>query len=130
MRDKIYFIFTGEAPLDHPDEIQLIEQMLDDSLKLFHYKPVLLSIGIATLLEKVPPAVVKELKDVLPKPNDKRAAQVLYCHEKVYKFCRDLIEKLQLDDAPPLFDTEDVDWAALIAFNKKEVAFTAFIMKN
>ena len=121
MRDKIYFIFTGESPLDHPDEIELIEQILEDSQKLFQYKPVLLSMGIATLLEKVPPAVIKDLKDVLPKQNDKRAAQILFNFDNVYKFCKDIIEKLQLDDAPALFDSEDVDRAALIAFNKKEV---------
>ena len=125
MKDKIYFIYTGLSPLEHPDELDLIDQMLEDSKKLYSYLPVLLSMGIATLLARVPNDVVKELKDYLPKPNDRRAAQVLFCYDNVYNYCKDKIDSYELEE-PPLFDSEGIDRTALLS-HKKVMRFHLYL---
>ena len=117
MRDKIYFIYTGKDPLEHPDLLELIDQLKEDSMKLHLFLPDLLSMGIETLLARVPPSVVKEMKDILPKPNDKRAAQVFFSYDNVFNFCKDAIVRFELE-APPLFDSEDVDRTALLSHKK------------
>ena len=114
MRDKIYFIYTGKHPLEHPDSIELIDKMLKDSELLYFYLPVLLSMGIETLLSRVPNSVVKEFHDILPKPNDRRAAQVFFSYDNVYKYCKENVDRYELE-APPLFESEDIDRTALLS---------------
>ena len=120
MKDKLYFIYTGQTPLQHPDELDLIDQMLEDAEKLYKYKPVMLAMGVETLLTKVPTPLVKELKDLLPKANCRRSAQVIYNYDNVFKVCKDKITTHQIEEVPLLFDSLEIDREAIVFYNMNE----------
>lgn len=127
LHDKLYFIYTGHIPMEHDEEMDIIDEMLDDSLKLYEYKPVMLAMGVATLLQRISRAELAELSEVLQNPNDKRAGQVIFSYDNIYKYCKDVIKSLGLvDDIPALFDSEDIDRTALIWFNKKQARFKIY----
>ena len=128
MKDKLYYIYTGQTPLQHPDELDIIDQMLEDAEKLYKYKPVLLAMGVETLLTKVPSLIVKELKDVLPKANCRRSAQVIYNFVNVFKVCQEGITKHQIEDVPILFDSLEVDREAIVFYNMDETEVSSLLL--
>ena len=116
LEDKIFFVYTGQIPLEHPDEIDIIEEMLVISEKLYEYKPVLLSIGVEALLPKVTPEQLRDISDYLTKPINKRHGQVVHSYINLFKACQEAIDEFQLDP-PPLFSSGDIDCTAITYFN-------------
>ena len=88
MASKIYFIYTGPVQLEHDDEVSIIDKLMEDAEKLHQYLPIVLSVGIRTLLTKVTKQEMHEIADVLSDPNDKRQAQIIQQYDlgifKVY----------------------------------------------
>ena len=77
MATKIKFLYTGSTPMEHDDELELIEELLDDALELHKYLPNLLALGVEAILPTVPKEYIKkDLEGVLRVANDKREAQV------------------------------------------------------
>ena len=77
MASKIKFLYTGSTPMEHDDEDELIEQLLEDALELHQYLPNLLALGVEAVLPTAPKDYVKkDLEGVLRVANDKREAQV------------------------------------------------------
>lgn len=118
MSSKLRFNYTGTTPLDHPDEIELIEEMMEDALKLHQYLPVLYALGVEALLPKITPAQRAELADIMKTPKDKREGQVYQQYDNIYRACQDAITRHNLD-VPPLFNCKEIDRTALIYFNRK-----------
>ena len=89
MASKIFFIYTGPTQLEHEDEVSIIDELMEDAEKLHKYLPVLLSLGVRTLLLRVTKQQMLEMADALSDPNDKRQAQVLYQYDLgiVFMFC-------------------------------------------
>ena len=119
MVNKLYFIFTGQTPLEHPEEMQLIDEMLEDSLKLHEYLPVLYGMGLDALLPRITQAQLADISDVLNNPKDKREGQIILQYDNIFKACQDAITRFNLD-APPLFNSGDIDRTALIYFNHQQ----------
>ena len=122
MHNKIHFLFTGMTPLHHDDEVELIDEMLSDSLKLHEYLPVLFALANTDIIPKVPPPYVDSLGDVLKSPRDgKREAQVIFQYDNIFSSVKAAISKHNLP-SPPLFSAsgDEIDRTALIYFNHKE----------
>jgi hypothetical protein len=116
MHNKMYFIYTGQTPLEHPDELELIDQMLDDAVKLHEYLPVLLSMGLDAFLPRITQVQLTDISDVLANPKDKRQGQIILQYDIIFKACQDAITRFSLD-TPPRFSSGDIDRTALIYFN-------------
>ena len=50
---KLYFIYTGAKQMNHEDDIAIIDELLDDAILLHKYLPVLLALGVDTLLRRI-----------------------------------------------------------------------------
>ena len=116
LSDKIFFAYTGEKAMEHMEEIEIIEEMLEDSLKLYEYKPVMLALGCETMLSKVTRPQLSEISDYLAKPGDKRRGQVIHSYAELFKACLVAIREFGLDP-PPSFATGDLDCTSLTYFN-------------
>ena len=118
MHDKIYFNYSGPTPLEHEDENDLIDEMMNDATKLHEYLPVLYALGVIALLPRVTPAQRESIAYALSNPKDKREAQIIMQYSNVFKACLSAIEEFGLDP-PPLFRSGDIDMTSLIYFNNK-----------
>ena len=127
MASKMKFLYTGETPMQHPDDNDLIAEILEDlAPKLHGYLPVLYRLAILAILPVVPRSYYEseELEDVLAKSGDKREGQLLFQYDNIYLTCKKMISKHGLD-TPPLFLFDGIDRRALVELNKKiEVSLT------
>ena len=120
MASKLKLLYTGQTPLCHPDENELIEEMLQDALKLHEYLPVLLGLAVDAILPKVVRSYTEseDMEDVLAKPGDLREGQLVFQYDNIFRACKEAISRFDLD-APPLFSCEGIDRTALVYFNNK-----------
>ena len=129
MASKMKFLYTGETPMQHPDDTDLIAEILGELAPQLHiYLPVLYRLAILAILPVVPRSYYEseELEDVLAKPGDKREGQLLYQYDNIYLTCKKMISEYDLD-APPLFLFDGIDRRALVKLNKKiEVSLIIF----
>jgi hypothetical protein len=56
---KIGFNYTGPDALDHPDELELVENILRKSKEAFQFLPVLASLGQSCVLPKISKEMTK-----------------------------------------------------------------------
>ena len=119
LEDKIYFVYTGGVPMDHPQDIDIIEKMMEDAEKLFEYKPVLLSMGCDALMHQVTSEEVAEISDLLKNPKCKRQGQVLHDYIQLFKACLEAIDEFGLDP-PALFRSGQIDCTSLTYFNRPQ----------
>ena len=126
MMSKMKFNFTGKTPLQHPEEILVIDDMLEAALKLYEYLPVVLSWGVDAVLPKVTPTEVAGLDDVLLKKKDRREGQLIRNYDRMFRKCREAIIKYKLE-APPLFLCDVIDRTSMIYFNSNTEVFSSAI---
>ena len=81
MASKVYFIYTGFEPMNHDDELDIIDDLLEDSVRLHKYLPVLIALGTQTLLRRVDKSDMLRLRQHLKDPTDRRHGQILYQYE-------------------------------------------------
>ena len=121
MASKMKFLYTGETPMQHPDDNDLIAEILEELAPQLHiYLPVLYRLAILAILPVVPRSYYEseEMEDVLAKAGDKREGQLLYQYDNIYLTCKKMISKYGLE-APPLFLFDGIDRRALVQLNNK-----------
>ena len=78
---KLYFIYTGAKQMNHEDDIAIIDELLDDAILLHKYLPVLLALGVDTLLRRISKSDMSKIGHLLKDRTDRRHGQILFQYE-------------------------------------------------
>jgi hypothetical protein len=117
---KVIFIATGSTPLMHDRRLELCQEMEDLARELYSYLPVLLGMGLNTMLKRVTDAETAVYDGLLKKDRDDREAQVFLHYDRVHAALDDAITEYRLE-RPLLFHRNPIDRTALTFYNNREV---------
>ena len=125
---KLQIKFTGicfQDPLQHPDELELVDAILRDGKELNKFLPVLFSLGVDCILPRCSDTELNDLEDVLKKPRDRREGQVIIGYDRLFTALKDICERLSLR-TPPLLKSETIDRMSLTYFNTNREVFSHY----
>ena len=100
--------------------IELTNEMEEAARKLFKYKPVLLGLGLSTMLEKITDTQRVEYNGLLRVSGDERQAQVLVDYDRLYTMIKNVAASHELDPAP-LFTKGHIDRTSLTYWSSNQV---------
>ena len=118
---KVIFLATGSTPLQHRNKLKLCQEMEDLARELYTFLPVLLGLGLNTMLQKVTDAETEKYDGILRTDRDDREAQVLLNYDRVHEALEEAIEEHGLEK-PPLFNKILIDRTTLTFYNQREVS--------
>ena len=125
---KLQIKFTGicfQDPLQHPDELELVDAILRDGKELNKFLPVLFSLGVDCILPRCSDTELNDLEDVLKKPRDRREGQVIIGYDRLFTALKNICERLSLR-TPPLLKSETIDRMSLTYFNTNREVFSHY----
>ena len=117
---KVIFLATGSSPLQHRKKLQLCQEMEDLARELYTYLPVLLGLGLNTMLKKVTDAETEVYDGILRTDRDDREAQVLLNYDRVHAAIEEAIEEYDLEK-PHLFNKIPIDRTTLTFYNQRQL---------
>ena len=110
------FLATGEEPLQHDDQMEIVQRILKNATKLYQFLPITLGLGVSAVMPRITSQELRDLSSVLKKPGDDRQGQLVRNYDRFYAFILELIHKYQLDP-PELFRNNEIDRTALLFYN-------------
>ena len=117
---KVAFIATGSKPLQHPNRLDLCQEMVTLAKELHQHLPVILSLGLNCMLKRVTDEQCAAYDGILKQDGDDREGQVLLNYDRVHSALDDAITEFNLD-RPALFQKSTIDRTALTFYNGREV---------
>ena len=67
--------------MNHENDIAIIDELLDDAILLHKYLPILLSLGVDTLLRRISKSDMSKIGHLLKDRTDRRHGQILFQYE-------------------------------------------------
>ena len=96
--------------------MEIIQRMLKNSLDLYKYLPVFLSLGRTCTMSKVTGPELKELSGVLNRAGDDRQGQLVRNYDRFFLSIASLITKYGIDP-PQVFASGEIDRTALLHYS-------------
>ena len=117
---KVIYLATGSSPLQHRNKLRLCQEMEDLARELYTFLPVLLGLGLSTMLKKVTDAETETYDGILRTDRDDREGQVLRNYDRLHEAIDEAIEEYGLEK-PPLFEKIPIDRTSLTYYNERQV---------
>ena len=111
-----FYSICCQDPLQHPDELELVDAILRDGKELNKFLPVLFSLGVECILPRCSDTELADLEEVLKRPRDRREGQVISGYDRLFLALRNVCDRLSLK-MPPLLRSETIDRTSLTYFN-------------
>ena len=74
---KVIFVATGSTPLQHDRRLELCQEIEDLSRELYTFLPVLLGLGLSTMLKRITDTELATYDGLLRNDRDDREGQVI-----------------------------------------------------
>ena len=117
---KCIFVATGSTPLKHKNMMKLCKEVEELGRELHLYLPVLIGLGLKTMLDVVTDDELEVYEGILRKDGDPREGQVMVNYDRVHSVLDDAVDRFDLE-RPLLFQKSSIDRTALTFFTKREV---------
>ena len=117
---KCIFIATGSVALNHKFLMRLCKEIEDLGTELYTYKPVVLALGLKTMLAPITDPEREVYDGLLKVDGDPREGQVFLNFDRTYDELDAAIERHELE-RPLLFQKPHKDRTVLTYFNRREV---------
>ena len=118
---KVSFVATGSTPLKHARRMELCQAMENLGRELHAYLPVLLGLGLCTMLNRITDLELAAYDGILKTDGDDREGQILLNYDRVHSELDDAITKYGLD-RPLLLQSGTIDRTSLTCYNNREVS--------
>ena len=110
------FLASSETPLQHKQQKALARKILENATELHKFKPILLGLGVSSVMTEINDEALNDLAGFLKKPNDSRQGQLLFNYDNFYKYIQKMLVKFNIDP-PLLFLNQEIDRTALVYYN-------------
>ena len=117
---KVIFIATGSTPLEHKRMMKLCKDIEDLGRELHSYLPVLIGLGLKTMLTVITDEGREAYDGILRTDGDPREGQVFINYDRVHSVLDEAITTYGFE-RPLLFQKHTLDRTALTFFNTREV---------
>ena len=118
---KVVFIATGSTPLEHKNRMKLCQEMENLARELFLYLPVLLGLGLSTMLGRITDLELEAYDGSLKNDGDDREGQIFLNYDRVHSALDDAVTRYGLE-RPLLLQSGTIDRTALTYYNNREVS--------
>ena len=118
---KVIFVATGSTPLQHSKRMELCQEMENLARDLYKYLPVILGLGLCSMLKRITDPQMEAYDGILKVDGDDREGQVLLNYDRLHSAIDDAITFYDLD-RPLLFQSDTIDRNALTYYNNREVS--------
>ena len=117
---KVVFLATGSTPLQHKKRMELCQEMENLARELYSYLPVILGLGLNTMLKRITDSEMEAFDGVLKKDGDDREGQIFLNYDRLHSALDDAITMYGLE-RPLLFQTGGIDRNTLTFYNEKVI---------
>jgi hypothetical protein len=120
------FLATGEQPLEHDEQMVLVQRILKNATKLHKYLPIFLGVARSSVMDRVTDPELKDLSGVLRVAGDIRQGQLVRNYDRFYNCIQEMILKYVIDP-PELFVTKEIDRTALLHYNSDRKVYWSLL---